>query len=77
MLIKPDGTVWAAGRNLFGQLGDGTDIPKSSFTQVLKGGARDVVAGVCVWVGVGVSRAYMHTYTLTTHHSKFFNFIFK
>ena len=45
MLLKQDGSVWAAGRNLFGQLGDGSTIARSSFTQVVMGDASDVAAG--------------------------------
>ena len=31
MVLKGDGTVWAAGWNDFGQLGDGTERKKSRF----------------------------------------------
>ena len=37
MALKTDGTVWAAGSNGYGQLGDGTTISKSSFVKVLSG----------------------------------------
>merc|ERR1712147_171863 len=35
MVLKTDGTVWATGYNIFGQLGDGTTTDKRNFTKVL------------------------------------------
>ena len=35
LLLKADGTLWAAGWNLFGQLGDGTTTDRHGFVQVL------------------------------------------
>ena len=32
--VRPDGTVWATGSNLYGQLGDGTNTDRASFVQV-------------------------------------------
>ncbi len=40
MFIQSDGTLWAAGRNLFGQLGDGTHTNRSTPLQI----ATDVTA---------------------------------
>jgi alpha-tubulin suppressor-like RCC1 family protein len=37
MVLMTDGTVWAAGYNYDGQLGDGTTTNKRSFVQVLQG----------------------------------------
>ena len=37
MVLKADGTVWAAGGNGYGQLGDGTQDDKSNFVQVFSG----------------------------------------
>ena len=33
MLLKSDGTVWGAGNNKFGQLGDGTKTNRNTFVQ--------------------------------------------
>ncbi len=43
--MKQDGSVWAKGRNLFGQLGDGTTIAKNTFTTVFTSGVKAVAAG--------------------------------
>ena len=37
MVLKGDGTVWAAGSNSDGQLGDGTTNRKSRYVEVFKG----------------------------------------
>ena len=37
MVLKTDGTVWATGRNKYGELGDGTTSHKSSFVKVFSG----------------------------------------
>ena len=42
MALKGDGTLWAWGRNDYGQLGDGTTIDKSTPVQV--SGLTNVVA---------------------------------
>ena len=34
MLLKQDGTVWTAGANNHGQLGDGTNTARKNFVQV-------------------------------------------
>ena len=47
MLAKPDGTVWAAGVNTFGQLGTDSrkSITISNFVKVMCGDAKAVAAG--------------------------------
>ena len=45
LILKQDGTVWAAGDNRSGQLGDGTKTKRPSFVQVVSGGAQAVAAG--------------------------------
>ena len=45
-LLKTDGTLWVAGNNLHGQLGDGTEIAKPAWTKV-----ADNVADVSTKVG--------------------------
>ena len=45
IVLKQDGSVWAAGRNYHGQLGDGSKMDKSVFTEVVYNGAADVDAG--------------------------------
>ena len=45
MLLKQDGSVWAAGRNEAGQLGDGSETSRNTFVQVMSSGARAVSAG--------------------------------
>ena len=37
MVLKGDGTVWATGHNIDGQLGDGTTSDKSRFVEVFTG----------------------------------------
>ena len=44
MILSKDGSVWAAGANDFGQLGDGTRTSKSKFVCVT-GGGKAVAAG--------------------------------
>jgi hypothetical protein len=44
LALKNDGTVWACGSNLFGELGDGTNTDTNVFVQV---------TGLCA-VGVGM-----------------------
>jgi alpha-tubulin suppressor-like RCC1 family protein len=39
-LLKKDGTLWTTGRNTYGELGDGTNTTRNTFTQVLTGVAR-------------------------------------
>ena len=38
MILKQDGSVWAAGRNHKGQFGDGTTIDRTSFVEVVPSG---------------------------------------
>ena len=45
LLILHDGSIWATGRNLFGQLGDGSRITKNAFAPVITSGAKAVAAG--------------------------------
>ena len=45
IVLKQDGSVWAAGRNYNGQLGDGSRTDKSHFVKVMASGAADVGAG--------------------------------
>ncbi len=42
LILKPDGTVWATGRNTHGQLGDGSNTQRTSPVQV--SALSDVVA---------------------------------
>ena len=44
MVLEEDGTVWATGRNDYGQLGDGSKISKKLFVRV-SSGAQAVAAG--------------------------------
>ena len=46
MAIKADMSLWAAGRNTYGQLGDGTKIDRINPVQVMNG-VVDVTTGVC------------------------------
>ena len=55
LVLKTNGTVWATGRNNNGQLGDGSNIDKNKFVQVvptLLGGMVRLVG--CVRVRVKV-----------------------
>ena len=50
MVLRQDdsmsyGSVWCTGRNIYGQLGDGSNIDKHSFVQVIPEGATAVAAG--------------------------------
>ena len=45
IVLKQDGSVWAAGRNYNGQLGDGSRSDRKSFVNVMSSGAADVAAG--------------------------------
>ena len=45
MVLAQDGSVWAAGANDFGQLGDGSTISKRTFVQILPTGAQAIAAG--------------------------------
>ena len=53
--LKSDGTVWAAGRNSNGQLGDGTTTHRTNPVQVLNGDGTGL-SGV-----VGISAGYYYT----------------
>ena len=44
MVLKTDGTVWSAGYNLYGQLGDGTNTDKNIFVQAAGlSGQQDII----------------------------------
>ena len=45
VVLRQDGSVWATGRNEFGQLGDGSNVNRNNFVRVMLGGAADVTAG--------------------------------
>ena len=45
LLLGEDGSVWVAGRNNCGQLGDGTTTSKREFEQIITRGAEVVAAG--------------------------------
>jgi alpha-tubulin suppressor-like RCC1 family protein len=58
--LKSDGTVWAAGRNSWGQLGDGTDgadnsegVPQSNPVQVIDSGGNPFTDVVAISAGGG------------------------
>ena len=53
--LKSDGTVWAAGRNYYGQLGDGTTVTRNNAVQVVDSGGNGL-SGV-----VGIAAGYEHT----------------
>ena len=44
-LVKTDGSVWAAGLNNYGQLGDGTKTQSNKFVKIVDGGVKEVRAG--------------------------------
>ena len=45
LVVKYDGSVWATGRNIFGQLGDGSRAGRATFTPVVPNGVLSVIAG--------------------------------
>ena len=45
VMLKVDGSVWAAGCNLYGQLGDGSTRNSYLFVLVMSDGVRKVAAG--------------------------------
>ena len=45
IVLRQDGSVWAAGRNNHGQLGDGSQGDRSNFVEVMSSGAINVAAG--------------------------------
>ena len=45
VVLRIDGSVWATGKNNFGQLGDETIISRNVFVKVISSGAQAVAAG--------------------------------
>ena len=45
IVLGQDGSVWTAGRNNYGQLGDGSIFHQKTFVQVIPSGAQAVAAG--------------------------------
>jgi alpha-tubulin suppressor-like RCC1 family protein len=45
LVLLSDGSVWAAGNNIYGQLGDGTTIDKSTWNSVISSGVTQVAVG--------------------------------
>ena len=45
VVLKLDGSVWATGYNLYGQLGDGTTTSTTNFLEVMHAGAMRIAAG--------------------------------
>ena len=45
MVLKQDGSVWTTGFNDYGQLGDKSNVARSSFVEVITGGVKAVAAG--------------------------------
>ena len=45
LFIKTDGSLWSMGENQYGQLGDGTTTDRTSPTQILASGVKQVAVG--------------------------------
>ena len=45
IVLNEDGSVWAAGQNSYGQLGDGSKTDRERFVKAVSSGAVDVAAG--------------------------------
>ena len=45
LVLGQDGSVWASGKNNYGQLGDGTMISRNVFVKVISSGVHTVAAG--------------------------------
>ena len=58
LVLKKDGTIWAAGRNGYGQLGDGSKIDRRSFVQAVDSEGKAVTA-------VAVAAGGYHSLALT------------
>lgn len=59
LFLKSDGTVWACGRNMEGQLGDGTTVKKSSPIQVGPLGVTAIASGY--WYSMFFNDSYWAT----------------
>ena len=46
LMLTEDGSVWATGLNLYGQLGDGSTTTRRTFTKVISSDAQAVAAGL-------------------------------
>ena len=44
-MLKQDGSLWAAGLNSYGQLGDGTNIDRTVFVEAVSSDVKAVAAG--------------------------------
>ena len=44
MVVRPDGSLCAAGNNLYGQLGDSSNTRRVEFVQAMPDGAKAVAA---------------------------------
>ena len=54
LVLGQDGSVWASGKNMQGQLGDGAMISKTIFMPVIPSGVHSVTAGA--WHSMAVSK---------------------
>ena len=57
LVVKSDGTVWAAGDNSLGQLGDNTTTSRTQFVQVRTGASTFLTTVKAVAAGTGFSMA--------------------
>ena len=62
LVLKTNGTVWATGRNNFGQLGDGTRTDKNIFVRVIR--TWDTVLGNTLSTCTTLSVRLQQTLTL-------------
>ena len=46
LVLKTDGSLWAFGRNNYGQLGNGTTVHRNTPTQIISTGVSQVSAGL-------------------------------
>ena len=63
LALKTNGTVWATGRNNFGQLGDGSNTDKNKFVRVIR--TWDTTLGntlsTCTTLSVRLQQTLAHT----------------